>query len=136
LRLVLAPSPAAAAVIVVLHCAAGAAASLVVPGPAGAALGAALGALGLAAAWRRALLRSPRSARALELGAESIVVELANGQRRALAHPSRCHVSRLAVLMPAVAVSADMLGAAEFRTLRIWALWGRLPAVAGKQLPA
>jgi len=33
-------------------------------------------------------------------------------------------------------VTADMLGAAEFRQLRIWALWAKLPAVAGKQLPA
>jgi hypothetical protein len=139
LRLVLAPSPAAAAAIVVLHCAAGAAAFLALPGPAGAALGAALAALGLAAAWSRALLRSARSVRALELDADAIVVELASGARRAAARPSRCHVSRLAVLLPlsrSVFVSADMLGAAEFRRLRVWALWGRLPAVAGKQLPA
>jgi hypothetical protein len=29
-----------------------------------------------------------------------------------------------------------MLPAAEFRRLRIWALWGRLPGVAAAQLPA
>ena len=29
-----------------------------------------------------------------------------------------------------------MLGRADFRRLRLWALWGKLPAVAGKQLPA
>jgi hypothetical protein len=29
-----------------------------------------------------------------------------------------------------------MLGADSFRSLRVWALWGRLPAVAAKQLPA
>jgi hypothetical protein len=39
-----------------------------------------------------------------------------------------------------VLVSHDMLGAEEFRRLRLWALWGRLPkdqrSVASKQLPA
>ena len=30
----------------------------------------------------------------------------------------------------------DVLGAQEFRRLRIWALWNRLPRVAAKQLIA
>jgi hypothetical protein len=29
-----------------------------------------------------------------------------------------------------------MLSPAEFRRLRLWVLWRKLPAVAGKQLPA
>jgi hypothetical protein len=33
-------------------------------------------------------------------------------------------------------VTRDMLHADSFRRLRVWALWGRLPAVAAKQLPA
>ena len=33
-------------------------------------------------------------------------------------------------------VSADMLGVEEFRRLRLWALWNRLPGVAPKQLAA
>lgn len=139
LRLTLSPSPVFAAVIVVLHCAAGAAAFVVMPGFPGAALAAALLALGLAAAWRGALLGSARSVRALEIGEESVVLELANGERMAGAPPARCYVSRLAVVLPlsrTVLVSADMLGPLEFRRLRLWALWGRLPAVAGKQLPA
>ena len=33
-------------------------------------------------------------------------------------------------------VSADMLDPDSFRTLRVWALWGKVPGVAGKQLAA
>jgi hypothetical protein len=33
-------------------------------------------------------------------------------------------------------VTADMAGEREFRLLRLWALWGRLPGVASGQLPA
>ena len=137
-RLVLSPSRAFAATLVALHVVAGACAFLVVGGIAGAALGAMLVALGLAAAWSRALLRSARSVRALELGGDELVLELANGRRIAAAAPQRCYVSRLAVILPAprtLLVSADMLPPAEFRRLRLWALWRKLP-VAGKQLPA
>ena len=138
-RLVLSPSRALAAIIVVLHAAAGVSAFLVLGGIAGAALCAMLLSLGVAAAWSRALLRSARSVRALEIGAEGLVVELASGQRVAAAAPQRCYVSRLAVVLPlgrTVLVAADMLSPAEFRRLRLWALWRKLPAVAGKQLPA
>ena len=143
LRLALSPSSRLAAVIVALHGAAGAAAALVVPGPAGAALAAALLALGLAAAWGRALLGSARSVRALEIGGEELLLELAGGARIAARPAARRYVSRLAVVLPlrrparrTILVTADMLDAAEFRQLRIWALWAKLPAVAGKQLPA
>ncbi len=139
MRLVLAPSRVLAALIVALHAAAGVAAFVVLPGAAGAALGALLLALGMAAARSRALLRGRRSQRALEIRGESLVVELADGARIEAAHPGRCHVSRLAVILPlagTVLVTADMLGAAEFRRLRLWALWRKLPAVAAKQLAA
>jgi hypothetical protein len=139
LRLVLSPSPALAAIIVVLHAAAGAALLLAVPGWAGAAAGALLALLGAAAARDRALLAARRSVRAIEIDAESATLELASGARIGGAHPGRCYVSRLAVVLPlsrTVLVSADMLGAAEFRRLRLWALWRKLPAVAAKQLPA
>jgi hypothetical protein len=139
LRLVLSPSPVFAAIIVVLHVAAGASAFLVLGGVEGGMLGAALVALGLAAAWSRALLRAKRSLRALEIGGDELVLELANGARVAAAAPQRCYVSRLAVVLPmrrTVLVAADMLSPAEFRRLRLWALWRKLPAVAGKQLPA
>ena len=54
----------------------------------------------------------------------------------------RRYVSRLAVSIPlrrprrTIFVTAGMLPAQEFRQLRIWALWGRLPGVAAAQLPA
>jgi hypothetical protein len=139
LRLELSPSLVFAALVVGLHAAAGAAAFAVVPGAPGGALAAALLALGVAAAWSRALLRAPRSVRALEIRGESLVLELAGGGRIEAAHPGRCHVSRLAVVLPlsrTVLVTADMLGAAEFRRLRVWALWRKLPPVAAKQLAA
>jgi len=52
------------------------------------------------------------------------------------------HVSRFMVALPVrrpmrrtVLVTSGMLPAEEFRRLRLWALWGKLP-VAAKQLPA
>ena len=139
MRLVLSPSPAFAALIAGMHAAAAAVALALVPGIAGGALALALLALGIAAAWSRALLRASRSPRALEIRGESLVVELAGGGRIEAVHPGRCHVSRLAVVLPlsrTVLVTADMLGAAEFRRLRVWALWRKLPPVAAKQLAA
>jgi hypothetical protein len=44
----------------------------------------------------------------------------------------------LPILAPArrtLLVTPDMLGIDSFRRLRIWALWGKLAGVAGKQLP-
>ena len=138
-RLVLSPSPALAALIVVLHAAAGVSALLLAGGPAGAALGALLLGLGIAAAWSRALLGAGRSVRAIEIDGPSLTLETRDGERVRAVAPLRCHVSRFAVALPApraVLVSADMLGRADFRRLRLWALWGKLPAVAGKQLAA
>jgi len=139
-RLELRPSPALAAAIIAGHAAAAAAAYLVVPGVMGAALGAALLALGLAAAWSRALLRSSSAVRAMELGGPQPVFELANGERFAADVAARRYVTRYMVALPlgrrTLLVTADMLGAQEFRRLRIWALWNRLPAVAAKQLAA
>ena len=91
----------------------------------GAALGVALVALGLAAAWSRALLRGRDAVRSLELSRGALA-----GRRR--------YVSRFLVTLPlrgrTLLVTADMLEPREFRHLRIWALWGELPAVAGEQL--
>lgn len=136
----LSASPALAAAIVLAHLVAAAAAALVLRGAAGWALAAALGALGVAAAWSRALLRSPRSARGLRIEADGVVIELANGERFP-AEPAG-HVSRFLVTLAArnsarrVLVAADMLDRDSFRALRIWALWRKLPGVAGKQLAA
>ena len=109
-----------------------------------AALLAAVGilALGLFAAWSRGLLRSGSSVRALEIGGQTLTLELGSGERLAAEASARRYVSRLLVTLPlrrprrTILVTADMLPAAEFRRLRIWALWGRLPGVAAAQLPA
>jgi len=132
-----------AVLIVALHAAAAACAAAVLPGIAGAALAAALLALGLASAWTRALLRSGASVRAIELEGAEGTLELWNGERLAAPVAGRRYVSSLAValafgapLRRTVFVSRDMLSAESFRLLRLWALWGKLPGVAAKQLAA
>ena len=143
LRLELAPSPAMAAMIVGLHAIAGACVLAVLPGVAGVALSAAFVALGLATAWARALLRSAASVRAIELQGALVQLELASGERFAAELSARRHAGKFSVMLPVlrpgrrtILVSRDMLSADSFRLLRIWALWGKLPGVAGKQLPA
>jgi hypothetical protein len=137
-RLELRPSPALAAAIIAAHAAAGIAVLLLMPDFFGAALGAALLALGTAAAWSRALLRGPDALRALEISKEGAACELGSGLRMAVAAARRRYVSRLLVTLPvrgrALLVTADMLEPREFRRLRIWALWGKVPAVAREQL--
>jgi hypothetical protein len=136
------PSPRLALVLAALHAAAAACVLAVLPGASGFLLAAALLALGLTAAWSRALLRSRASVRALELGA-TLTVELTSGERFVAEADERRYVSRLVVALPirrparrTVLVTADMMSAADFRQLRLWALWGRLPGVAAAQLPA
>ena len=142
LRLTLVPSPFLALMIVALHAAAAACVLAVLPGIAAALLALALFLLGLAAAWSRALLRSRASVRALEIAGPALTLELTGGDRIAAQIAERRYVSRLAVTLPlrqprrTLLVTADMLPAAEFRRLRIWALWGRLPGVAAAQLAA
>jgi hypothetical protein len=103
----------------------------------GYALAAALVTLGLAAAWARALLGSRRSVVAIVADR----VELRNGEQLTIAAGPR-HVNRHLVTLPlggrpvrrTILVTRDMLGAEEFRRLRLWALWGKLPRVAPEQL--
>jgi hypothetical protein len=96
----------------------------------------------VAAAWSRALLRSRASVRALEISGPALTLELAGGERLAAQVAERRYVSRLAVTLPlqrprrTLLVTAGMLSAPEFRRLRIWALWGRLPGVAAAPLAA
>ena len=110
-------------------------------GGSGAALALALFSLGAAAAWSRALLRSGSSVRALELAGPALTIALANGDRIAAQVGDRRYVSRLAVTLPlrrpwrTILVTADMMRADDFRRLRIWALWGRLPGAAAAPLP-
>jgi len=143
LRLALKPSPALAALIIVAHGAAALAAYIAAPGAMTALLAAMLLMLGVAAAWSRALLRNPGSIRALEIGAAQPVVELATGERFTAEVAPRHYVSRFLVILPLVSpfrrtllVTGDMLEPDEFRRLRIWTLWNRLPRVAAKQLTA
>ena len=143
-RFELSPSPALAVAILAAHAAAGVALYLVVPGWPGVLLALALLALGAAAAWGRALLRSAASVRAIEIGGPSPVFHLANGESLAAPVAARRYVTRHVVVLPSTSrtllVTRDMLGAAEFRRLRLWALWNRLPSerrnVAPKQLAA
>jgi len=143
LRVELAPSALLATALIGLHGVAALCVFLVMPALAGAALAAALVALGSAAAWSRALLKSPLSVRALELEGPKLALELANGERIPVEAAERRYVGRFMVSLPilrpvrrTILVTADMAERDLFRRLRIWALWGRLPAVAAMQLPA
>lgn len=107
-------------------------AGALVPGVTGVCLGLLIAGLGFAAAWDRALLRGRRSVRAVEIrGGDSVMLELADGERVALRISRRRFVSGLVVILPGVStvhrtivVTRDMLGADPFRALRLWALWG------------
>ena len=142
-RLVLSRSWVLAAAIVALHGAAAVCVVAVMPNTAGYALAGALLALGGAAAWSRALHGAGRSIRALELSGAQIRLELGNGDGFLAVLAERRHVGRFMVTLPlvrpvrrTVLVTRDMLGREEFRRLCLWALWGRLPKVVHKQLPA
>jgi len=142
LRLELAPSAFLAIALVASHGAAALAAVAVMPGVAGAMVAALIAALGLVYLWDHALHRMPSSIRSLELGGDGLHLEVASGGRFTVQASARRYVGRYLVLIPlrsprrTLLVTRDMLDAQAFRRLRIWALWGRLPAVAAKQLPA
>ena len=98
-------------------------------------------ALGGASAWDRALLRGRQSPRSLEISAQGrLEVRLADGSR--IPSEAARMVNRLLVALilrnrtrSSVLIVAGMLAPEEFRRLRVWALWGRLPGVAPAQLP-
>lgn len=150
LRLALRPSRRLAAAIVAAHAAAALAAYMAIPGVMTALLSILLLVLGIATAWSRALLAASASIKVMEIGTERPTLELASGERFAAELASRRYVTRYLVVLPlrspsrrALLVTADMLAPEEFRRLRIWALWNRLPAahlssanVAAKQLAA
>ena len=148
LRLELRPSAPLAAAIVAAHAAAGLAFLAALPGVTGILGCVALSALGIAAARSRALLRAPSSVRALEIEATGLTLELNDGRRKTAQASGRRHASRFLVIIPGrtteygtILIVPGMLDPASFRRLRLWALWGRLPAasrrpVAQKQLVA
>ncbi len=134
-RFELRPSFPLAAAIVLAHAAAAASAYASVGGASGVLLSAALLGLGLAAAWSRALLRSPGSVRAIEVDADAVTLELADRARLSAELGERRYVSRWLVTLPVrrpsrrtVLVTRGMLDEPSFRRLRLWTLWGRLPA--------
>jgi len=142
LRLDLRPSWRLASLIAGLHALAAGSVLVASPNLAGTALAALIAALGVAAAWDRALLRGRRSPRALIVPAAGPPgVELADGARSPIGVGPRA-VNRFVVTLPlegstrrSVLVARDMLDPAAFRLLRLWALWGRVPGVASAQLP-
>ena len=140
LRLELRASRALAAAVILIHAAGAAGMLLIAPGVAGAVLAFLLLLLGAAAAWHKALLRAPGSIRVLELGgAREVGAVLASGKQLRGRAAARCHVGPWWVVLPLAAprrsllVARDMLPAEEFRRLRLWALWGRVPAPARAQ---
>jgi hypothetical protein len=137
LRLELRASRTLAAAVVLVHAAGAAGMLLLAPGAAGTALALLLVALGILSAWNRALLRGPGSVRLLELGADREVgAVLASGKRLQGRAAARCHVGPWWVILPlgsprrSLLVARGMLGPEEFRHVRLWALWGRVPVPA------
>lgn len=138
LRLDLRASRALAAALALVHGVGAGCLLLAVPGLAGATLAALVLALGVATAWGRALLRGRGAVRALELGADgAVTLELGDGRRPQGRAGGRRNVGRGWVIlrvsgMPrhTVVVVRDMLAPADFRRLKLWALWGKVPSAA------
>jgi hypothetical protein len=107
----------------------------------GGCLAGAVFALGCAAAWDRALLRSRRSPRAIELPAVGEArCRFADGSAAVLVPLGGSAVTRYWVALGlrspgrrSLFVAAGMLAPEALRRLRLWALWGKLPAVAPRQ---
>lgn len=128
-----------------MHGAAGACLLWILPGWPGALLGAAVLALGGVAALDRALLRGAGAPSALELSStgEAALV-MADGRRAVVSALPGMGVTKYWVALRlsglparrALLIPADMLDGRQGRLLRLWALWGRLPAVASRQLGA
>ena len=137
LRLELRASRALAVAVVLIHAMGAAGMLLIAPGMTGAVLALLLLSLGAAAAWHRALLRGRGAIRHLELGSDRAVgAFLASGERLQGRAAERCRVGpwwvilRLQAPRRSLLVARGMLPPEEFRRLRLWALWGRLPASA------
>lgn len=138
LRLELRASHALAGALALVHGAAAAALAGVWPGYVGSTLALLVLALGAATTWDRALLRASGAVRALELGDDgAAVLELADGRRVAVRIGARRHIGPWWVALPlsgtargSLLVTSDMLPPARYRFLKLWALWGRVPAMA------
>jgi hypothetical protein len=90
------------------------------------------------AAWDRALLRSPRSPKALEISRHGTAkCVFANGESAALQPLRGPAVTRYWVALGlrspgrrSLFIAAGMLAPRALRLLRLWALWGKLPRAA------
>jgi hypothetical protein len=143
-RLALTPSPALASLIVLLHGTAAACFLTILTGWLAVAAAALIVALGVAAARDRALLAGSQSPKCIEIwpsgeayctfaGGTSAPIEAAPGGAVAR------HWVSLRLRAPwrrALLVATGMSTADDHRLLRLWALWGRLPAVAWRQRQA
>ena len=144
LTLALAPSRNFAAAILAMHATAAVCFLTILTGWLGVSLAILTTLLGAAAGWDRALLRGRRSPSAIELRPSGeATLRLRDGATGALRAFPGIGVTRhwvaLGTALPwrrNLLVVAGMLGEEEFRTLRLWALWGRIPGVAPGQLPA
>ena len=143
LRLELSPSRRFAAVIVFVHATAASSFLTFLTGWPGFFLAALTVALGCAAAWDRALLRASRSPRMIEIvPAGEALCRFANGESAALESLGGSAVTRYWVALRvrssrrrSLFLAAGMLPPESLRLLRLWALWGKLPGVASRQLP-
>ncbi len=131
----LSPSSILAGVVIGIHALAGTCAALALPWPGALAAALLLPALGLAAAWDRALLRGRKSVTGMVIeGPASLRLKTRDGGETKVLAADRKHVNRLAVIVPVrgsmrrtIVIVRDMLDAESFRRLRLWALWGKVP---------
>jgi len=127
-----------ATAIVAAHLAGASCLLIVFPGAAAAGVALLVALLGAVTAWERALHRGRGSVRCLELrDGGAALLELADGRRLAGTVAVRRNVNRWWVTLPLhgksrriVVVTREMVPPGDFRRLRIWALWGRLPSAA------
>jgi hypothetical protein len=128
----LSPSLPYAAVILAAHAAAGLALMAMVAGVGGAALALLVVVLGVLAARQHALLRAAGSPRRVLLDADGRArLELRDGRSVLVSPDGPRRVTRFWVVLPtgrlsAVLLTRDMPGAANFRHLCVWSLWGQL----------
>ena len=144
LRLALSPSRRYAAAILGAHAAAAACVVAMAPGWPGIALGVLLAALGIFAARDRALLAGAQAVRTFEiLGSGEAQLVFADGRTAAAAPVRGVGVNRHWVALGCASaarrgflVTAGMLPAEQFRLLRLWALWGKVPGTVPGRLAA
>ena len=138
LRLELGASNALAAVLIVIHGAGAACLAGWLPGYAGPAMALLVLGLGAVSIFDRALLRNRASPSALELSADgAVTLESKDSRRQVCRAGARRYVGNRWVILDLsssprrlLLVASDMLSPADFRRLKLWALWGRVPGAA------